>query len=69
MDYRVEVTAATHPSVCVDIFDLDHEPTLDDISEALEDLAQQMNFEGYMAEFIVTEGGDWTTNILIEQST
>lgn len=30
------------------------------IGEALEEKAQGMLMEGYLAEFIVTEGGQWT---------
>lgn len=64
MNYRVEITAATHPSVCVDFDDHDHEPTEEEIQQALEDLAEGvLDLESYVAEWIVTEGGDWTTLI------
>lgn len=58
--FFVDIEAATHPSVQVDF---DHEPTPAEINESLELLAQEMTFVGYMAEFIVTEGGDYTTTI------
>lgn len=58
--YAVDVEASTHPSVTLYF---DHKPTDDDIREELDIMAEQMDYEGYVAEFIVSEGGQWKTTI------
>jgi hypothetical protein len=65
MNYRVEITAERQLSVCVDFDDVDHEPTEDEIQQALEDLSQGIEMDGYLAEWICAEGGTWTS--LIEE--
>lgn len=54
--FRVEVTANSPPSVCVD-FDQDHEPTEEEIEHAVNELASEvLSLDAYLAEHCVESG-------------
>lgn len=58
----VRVTAAIPPSVEVEVDEL----TDDAISDALEELSEGIEFDGYVAEYIATQGGDWSWEVVYE---
>lgn len=58
--YAVDVEAGRKPSVTLYF---DHKPTDDDILTEMESKAQDLDLEGYLAEWIVSDGGVWTTTI------
>lgn len=62
-DYHVVITAERPPTVSVELYDFDHEPTQEEVAQALEDLSEQLEMDGYLAEFICTEGGSWTFQV------
>lgn len=53
--FRVDVEGHSKPYVCVEL-EQDHEPTDDEIDVALNKLAEEISFEGYVAEMVVNSG-------------